>query len=99
QAALGAGIPNNVSCTTVNKVCASGMKAVMLGAQAIMSGSAEIVVAGGMENMSLIPHYVHLRTGKKFGPETMEDGMQKDGLSDAYSQEAMGNCADMCAVE
>ncbi|HET8839180.1 MAG TPA: acetyl-CoA C-acyltransferase [Flavobacteriaceae bacterium] len=99
QAALGAGIPNNISCTTVNKVCASGMKAVMLGAQAIMSGSAEIVVAGGMENMSLIPHYVHLRTGKKFGPETMEDGMQKDGLSDAYSQEAMGNCADMCAVE
>lgn len=99
QAALRAGIPNNVSCTTVNKVCASGMKAVMLGAQAIMSGNAEIVVAGGMENMSLIPHYVHLRSGKKFGPETMEDGMQKDGLSDAYSQEAMGNCADMCAVE
>ncbi len=99
QAALGAGIPNNVSCTTVNKVCASGMKAVMLGAQAIMAGDAEIVVAGGMENMSLIPHYVHLRTGKKFGPETMIDGMQKDGLFDAYSQEAMGNCADMCATE
>lgn len=99
QAALGAGIPSNVACTTVNKVCASGMKAVMLGAQAIMTGAAEIVVAGGMENMSLIPHYVHLRTGKKFGPESLEDGMQKDGLVDAYNHEAMGTCADLCATE
>lgn len=99
QAALGAGIPKDVSCTTVNKVCASGMKSVMLGAQAIMAGSAEIVIAGGMENMSLIPHYVHLRNGKKFGPETLVDGLQKDGLVDAYNQEAMGTCADACAVE
>lgn len=99
QAALGAGIPNNVACTTVNKVCASGMKAVMLGAQAIMTGAAEIVVAGGMENMSLIPHYTHLRNGKKFGPQVLEDGMQKDGLVDAYNQEAMGTCADLCATE
>lgn len=99
QAALGAGIPKDVSCTTVNKVCASGMKSVMLGAQAIMSGSAEIVVAGGMENMSLIPHYVHLRNGKKFGPETLVDGLQRDGLVDAYNQQAMGTCADACAVE
>lgn len=99
QAALGAGIPKDVSCTTVNKVCASGMKSVMLGAQAIMVGSAEIVIAGGMENMSLIPHYVHLRNGKKFGPETLVDGLQKDGLVDAYNQEAMGTCADACAVE
>lgn len=99
QAALGAGLPKNVACTTVNKVCASGMKAVMLGAQAIMNGDAEVVVAGGMENMSSIPHYLHLRNGKKFGSETLEDGMQKDGLSDAYSHDAMGICADMCASE
>ncbi|HET8808785.1 MAG TPA: acetyl-CoA C-acyltransferase [Flavobacteriaceae bacterium] len=99
QAALGAGIPTDVACTTVNKVCASGMKSVMLGAQAIMTGDAEIVVAGGMENMSLIPHYMHLRNGQKFGPKTMEDGMQKDGLVDAYNQEAMGTCADLCATE
>ncbi|WP_298152904.1 acetyl-CoA C-acyltransferase [Flavobacterium sp.] len=99
QAALFAGLPNSVIATTVNKVCASGMKAVMQGAQAIMSGDAEIVVAGGMENMSLIPHYLHLRTGNKFGPATMIDGMQKDGLSDAYDNNAMGVCADMCAKE
>ena len=68
QAAIHAGLPNTVICTTVNKVCASGMKAIMQGAQAIMAGDAEIVVAGGMENMSLIPHYVHLRNGVKFGP-------------------------------
>lgn len=99
QAALGAGISVSVSCTTVNKVCASGMKAVMQGAQSIMSGDAEIVVAGGMENMSLIPHYLHLRNGQKFGPATMIDGMQKDGLVDAYDQNAMGTCADKCASE
>ncbi len=97
QAALGAGIPDTVPCTTVNKVCASGMKAVMQGAQAIMLGDAEIVVAGGMENMSLIPHYVHLRNGHKFGPQTFVDGMQKDGLVDAYDEKAMGVCADACA--
>ena len=99
QASLGAGIPDSVPCTTVNKVCASGMKAVMQGAQSIMLGDTSIVVAGGMENMSLIPHYVHMRNGKKFGPATLEDGMQKDGLVDAYDHNAMGVCADLCAKE
>ena len=99
QAALFAGLPNTVACTTVNKVCASGMKAVMQGAQAIMAGDAQIVVAGGMENMSLIPHYIHLRNGYKFGPAAMVDGMQKDGLTDAYDNNAMGVCADLCASE
>ena len=99
QAAIFAGLPNTVPTTTVNKVCASGMKAVMQGAQAIMTGDANIVVAGGMENMSLIPHYVHLRNGVKFGPTTMVDGMQKDGLTDAYDNNAMGVCADLCASE
>jgi len=99
QAALFAGIPNTVPCTTVNKVCSSGMKSIMLAAQTIALGDAEIVVAGGMENMSMIPHYQHARTGSKFGPITMEDGMQKDGLVDAYEQVAMGVCADECATE
>jgi acetyl-CoA C-acetyltransferase len=99
QAAIYAGLSNEVACTTVNKVCASGMKAVMLGAQAIQCGDAEIVVAGGMENMSLIPHYMHLRNGTKFGPNTMQDGLQKDGLTDAYDNNAMGVCADLCATE
>jgi len=99
QAALLAGLPNTVIATTVNKVCASGMKAVMMGAQAILSGDAEIIVAGGMENMSLIPHYIHLRNGYKFGPASMVDGMQKDGLTDAYDNNAMGVCADLCAFE
>ena len=99
QAAIFAGLPNTVACTTINKVCASGMKSVMLGAQAIMCGDAEIVVAGGMENMSLIPHYMHLRNGTKFGSTTMIDGMQRDGLSDAYDNNAMGVCADFCASE
>jgi len=99
QAAIYAGLSNDVACTTVNKVCASGMKAVMLGAQAIQCADAEIVVAGGMENMSLIPHYMHLRNGTKFGPSTMLDGLQKDGLTDAYDNNAMGVCADLCASE
>ncbi|EKT4520103.1 acetyl-CoA C-acyltransferase [Flavobacterium psychrophilum] len=99
QAAIFAGLSNDVACTTINKVCASGMKSVMLGAQAIMCGDAEIVVAGGMENMSMIPHYVHLRNGVKFGPTSMLDGMQKDGLVDAYDQQAMGVFADLCATE
>ena len=99
QAALYAGIPNTVPCTTINKVCASGMKAVMQAAQAIALGDAKIVVAGGMENMSLIPHYYHARNGSKFGPITLEDGMQKDGLVDAYDKNAMGVCADLCATE
>jgi len=99
QAAIYAGIPNTVPCTTINKVCASGMKAVMQAAQAIALGDAHIIVAGGMENMSLIPHYVHLRTGQKFGPTILIDGMQKDGLVDAYDNNAMGVCADACAVK
>jgi acetyl-CoA C-acetyltransferase len=99
QAAIYAGLSNEVTCTTVNKVCASGMKSIMMGAQAILAGDAEIVVAGGMENMSLIPHYVHLRNGVKFGPTSMVDGMQKDGLTDAYDNNAMGVCADLCASE
>lgn len=99
QAAIYAGIPNSVACTTVNKVCASGMKAVIMGVQAIRCGDAEIVIAGGMENMSLIPHYIHMRNGTKFGPATLVDGMQKDGLTDAYDNNAMGVCADLCASE
>ncbi|SIQ99893.1 acetyl-CoA C-acyltransferase [Maribacter ulvicola] len=99
QAAIYAGIPNTVPCTTVNKVCASGMKSVMQAAQAITLGNADVVVAGGMENMSLIPHYVHMRNGTKFGPSTLVDGMQKDGLVDAYDQNAMGVCADACATK
>ena len=99
QAAIYAGLPESVPCTTVNKVCASGMKAVMQAAQSIALGDNQIVVAGGMENMSLIPHYVHMRNGVKFGPTSLVDGMQKDGLVDAYDQHAMGVCADACAVE
>ena len=99
QAAIFAGIPNTVPCTTVNKVCSSGMKSIMQAAQSIALGDAEIIVAGGMENMSKIPHYYHARTAKKFGPAQMEDGMQKDGLVDAYNKEAMGVYADACAKE
>ena len=99
QAALGAGIPDTVPATTVNKVCASGMKAVMQAAQAIALGDADVIVAGGMESMSNIPHYVHMRSGTKFGPATLIDGMQKDGLVDAYDHNAMGTCADLCATE
>nr|WP_297787315.1 acetyl-CoA C-acyltransferase [uncultured Allomuricauda sp.] len=99
QAAIYAGIPNTVPCTTVNKVCSSGMKTIMQGAQSIALGENAIVVAGGMENMSLIPHYAYLRKGTKFGPSTLVDGMQKDGLVDAYDQNAMGVCADACATE
>ena len=99
QAAILAGISETVPCTTINKVCSSGMKAVMLAAQSIALGDTSIVVAGGMENMSLIPHYLHGRQGTKFGPTTLEDGMQKDGLIDAYDNVAMGVCADACATK
>lgn len=99
QAAIYAGLPESVPCTTVNKVCASGMKSVMQAAQSIALGDNQIVVAGGMENMSLIPHYMHIRNGVKFGPTSFVDGMQRDGLVDAYDQNAMGVCADACAVE
>lgn len=99
QAAIYAGIPNTVPCTTVNKVCASGMKSIMQAAQSIALGENSIVVAGGMENMSLIPHYAYMRSSTKFGPVTLLDGMQKDGLVDAYDQNAMGVCADACATK
>lgn len=99
QAAIYAGIPDSVPCTTINKVCASGMKTVMQAAQSIALGDANVIVAGGMENMSLIPHYLHARTGTKFGPTTLVDGMQKDGLVDVYDGNAMGVCADACATE
>ena len=99
QAAIYAGIPNTVPCTTINKVCASGMKTVIQAAQSISLGDASIIVAGGMENMSLIPHYVQMRKGIKFGPTSFVDGMQKDGLVDAYDNQAMGVCADACAAK
>lgn len=99
QAAIYAGIPNTTPCTTVNKVCASGMKSIMLASQAIALGDADVVVAGGMENMSLIPHYQHARKGSKFGPIKMEDGLQKDGLVDVYDESAMGVFADECATK
>jgi acetyl-CoA C-acetyltransferase len=99
QAALGAGLGQNVPCTTVNKVCASGMKAIMFGAQSIIAGDNEIVVVGGMENMSQVPHYLEGRNGTKFGNINLLDGITKDGLLDAYSKVPMGNCAELCAKE
>ena len=99
QAALKAGLENTVPCTTINKVCASGMKSVMLGAQTILAGDNEVVVVGGMENMSQTPHYVDGRNGVKFGNITMLDGITKDGLLDAYGNVPMGNCAELCAKE
>jgi acetyl-CoA C-acetyltransferase len=99
QAAIYAGIPDSVPCTTINKVCASGMKTIMQAAQSIALGDADIIVAGGMENMSLIPHYHHARSAHKFGSVTLDDGLQKDGLVDAYANQAMGIFADSCATE
>jgi acetyl-CoA C-acetyltransferase len=99
QAALGAGLNQNVPCTTINKVCASGMKSIMLGAQSILSGDNHIVLAGGMENMSQTPHYLDGRNGTKFGNIGMLDGITKDGLLDVYSKVPMGNCAELCAKE
>lgn len=99
QAALFAGISNLVPCTTVNKVCASGMKAIALGAQSIIAGDNSIVVVGGMENMSSVPHYLDGRNGVKLGNMTVVDGMVKDGLTDVYNQVHMGVCADECATE
>lgn len=99
QAALGAGLGHKVPCTTVNKVCASGMKAIMLGAQSIIAGDNQVVVVGGMENMSQTPHYLSGRNGTKFGNITMLDGITKDGLLDVYSNVPMGNCAEICAKE
>lgn len=100
QAAIGAGIGTNVPCTTVNKVCSSGMKSVMFGAQAIMLGQADTVVAGGMESMSNIPYYIpKARYGYKYGNGELQDGLVKDGLWEAYHEFPMGNCADNTAKE
>ncbi|MBV7534112.1 acetyl-CoA C-acyltransferase [Chitinophaga sp. sic0106] len=100
QASLGAGLPNTVPCTTVNKVCASGMKAIMLGAQSIMLGDNDVVVAGGMENMSQVPYYLDkARTGYKLGHGSVIDGIIRDGLWDPYKDFHMGNAAELCAAE
>src|SRR3954464_2938911 len=100
QAAKFAGLPDKVICTTVNKVCASGMKAIAQGAQSILLGDADVVVAGGMENMSSVPFYVeNLRGGNKYGSTSLIDGLQKDGLTDCYSTFAMGCAADVTAAE
>ena len=100
QAAKLAGLPDKVICTTINKVCASGMKSIALAAQNILLGDADIVVAGGMESMSNVPFYnMHQRWGNKYGDTTLLDGLAKDGLVDVYDQVAMGNFADLCATE
>jgi acetyl-CoA C-acetyltransferase len=98
QAAMGAGLPSKVICTTINKVCASGMKSVALAAQNIMLGTADVIIAGGMESMSNVPFYnMHQRWGQKYGDIQLLDGLAKDGLVDVYDQVAMGNFADVCA--
>ncbi len=100
QVALGAGLPNTVPCTTINKVCGSGLKAVMLGAQAIKAGDAKVVLAGGMESMSNVPYYVEgARSGVRFGDRKLVDGMIKDGLWDVYNDYHMGEAAELCARE
>lgn len=99
QAAIFAGINDNVPCTTINKVCASGMKAISLAAQSILAGDNDIVIAGGMENMSTVPHYYNARKATKLGDTKMVDGMVKDGLTDVYNKVHMGVCADQCATE
>jgi acetyl-CoA C-acetyltransferase len=100
QAAKFAGLPDNVNCTTVNKVCASGMKSIALGAQSIMLGDADVVVAGGMENMSSVPFYSDsTRWGAKYGNSQLIDGLAKDGLIDVYGNVPMGNCAELCAKD
>ncbi len=100
QAALNGGLPHKVICTTVNKVCASGMKTIAQAAQTILLGDADIVIAGGMESMSNVPFYnTHQRWGNKYGDTTILDGLAKDGLVDVYDKVAMGNFADLCAKE
>lgn len=99
QAAIFAGLSNNTPATTINKVCASGMKAISLAAQSIMTGDNDCVVAGGMENMSMVPHYYDARSAVKLGNVTMVDGMIRDGLWDVYTNKHMGNCAETCATE
>lgn len=98
QAAIFAGLPESVPCTTVNKVCGSGMKTIIMGTQSILAGDNKIVVSGGMENMSLAPHLLmNSRTGYRFGAQEMKDSMQWDGLWDVYTDRPMGNCAEECA--
>ncbi len=98
QASKFAGLPDNVNCTTINKVCASGMKAIALGVQSILLGDADIVVAGGMESMSNVPYYAeNVRWGNKYGNVSLVDGLAKDGLTDVYDGKAMGNSAELCA--
>ena len=97
QAAINAGISENTPCTTVNKVCSSGMKSIMLAAQSIANGDNDVVIAGGMENMSMIPHYIHARKATKFGSKELIDGLQVDGLVDFYNKKAMGTLGDLCA--
>lgn len=97
QASIFAGIPNEVDCTTVNKVCAAGMKATIIGAQQIQLGLEDIVVTGGMESMSNVPHYTNKRKINKLGHETLIDGLLKDGLTDVYNDFHMGNAAELCA--
>jgi acetyl-CoA C-acetyltransferase len=99
QAALKGGIPQDVPCTTINKVCASGMKSIALAFQAIASGDIDVALAGGMENMSQVPHYFQGRNGTKFGDMKMRDGMLLDGLTDVYNATHMGNCAELCAKD
>jgi len=99
QAAITAGISNNVPCTTVNKVCASGMKSLSLAAQSILCGDNDVVIAGGMENMSAVPHYINGRKATKLGDIKVIDGLVKDGLTDVYNSVHMGVCADNCATE
>ena len=100
QAAIYAGLPESVICTTINKVCASGMKSIAYGAQAIMLGQADVVIAGGMENMSMVPHYLMgSRGGYKYGNVNVIDGLQFDGLTNVYDQQMMGSCAELCAEE
>jgi len=100
QAAKSAGLPDSVNCTTVNKVCSSGLKSVMFGAQSILLGDNEVVVAGGMENMSRVPFYLeNNRWGAKYGNGVVVDGLAKDGLTDVYNNFAMGNCAELCAKD
>ncbi|OIQ38759.1 MAG: acetyl-CoA acetyltransferase [Bacteroidetes bacterium MedPE-SWsnd-G1] len=99
QAAIFAGIPDRVPCTTINKVCSSGMKSVMLAAQSIQCGDADVVIAGGMESMSRVPHYLNGRSAIKLGTIKSEDGLLVDGLTDVYDQKHMGTCADLCATE
>lgn len=99
QAALGAGLSNETPSTTINKVCASGMKAVMMASQSIKSGDQDVIVAGGMENMSQVPHYYSARNAIKLGDVKMQDGMLVDGLTDVYNKVHMGVCAEKCAAE